>query len=106
MAEGTLGNIESQKYLLFHPIFNSFGMATGDIKKNVAWKSKGLSSESLKPPSAHGNSLAQKLKLIHNSKIGVEFKGGCLKQDKAAFTYKNVINLFTIYEFYTWSRDF
>ena len=36
----------------------------------------------------------------------IKFKGSCLKQeDKAVFTQKNVVNLFTAYELDTWSRD-
>ena len=47
----------------------------------VAWQSKGLPNEKMKPSTASNNSLSQKLKW-HNSKIRVEFKGSCLKQDK------------------------
>ena len=42
---------------------------------------------------------------MNNSRIILEFKGGCLKQDKATFTPNNVVNLFIVYELYRWSRD-
>ena len=29
----------------------------------------------------------------------------CLKQDRAIFTYRNVVNLFILCEIDTWSRD-
>ena len=35
----------------------------------------------------------------YNSRIKLKFKGSCLKQkDKAAFTPKNMVNCFIIYE--------
>ena len=52
-----------------------------------------------------GNSLAPKLKWIHSLKRSVEFRGSCLKHDKATFTNRNVINLFIFYELDTWLRD-
>ena len=45
-------------------------------------KSREPSDESIKPPNTRGNSLAIKLKWIHNSKIAVVFKGNCLKREK------------------------
>ena len=46
-------------------------MPVGDAQTIMALKSKGLSDVSIKPPTASGNSLAPKLKRIHNSKIAV-----------------------------------
>ena len=34
----------------------------------------------------------------YNSRINVEFKGSCLKQDKITFTPRNVVNAFIVYE--------
>ena len=42
---------------------------------------------------------------MNNSRIRLEFKGNCLKQDKAPFTPNNVVNLFIVYELYRWSKD-
>ena len=42
---------------------------------------------------------------MNNSKIGVRFKGSCLKQDNVAFTLRNVVNLIIVYELDTWLRD-
>ena len=42
----------------------------------------------------------------NNSRIRLKFKGSCLKQeDKGAFTPKNVVNLFIVYELDTWSEN-
>lgn len=57
----------------------------------------------------HGNSetkiLRLQLKLMHNSKAAVEFKGSWLKQVKLNFADRNVVNLFITSELKTWSRD-
>ena len=42
-------------------------------------------------------------KWIHNSEIAVDFRGRYLKQVKATFTHRNVINVFIVYELDTWS---
>ena len=52
----------------------------------VAWESKGLSNEKFKPFITANNSLSPKVRYINNSRIRVEFKGSCLKQDKVTFT--------------------
>ena len=42
---------------------------------------------------------------INNSRVRLEFKGNCLKQDKVAFTPNKVVNLFIFYELGRWSKD-
>ena len=78
-------------------------MLTSDTETIIAWKFKEFLDESIS--TAPGNSLAPKLKSIHSSKIAVEFKWSCLKQNKTTFTHINVVNLLVIYELSTWSRD-
>lgn len=46
--------------------------------------------------------LAPELTSILNSKIAIEFKGSSLKQDKATFAHKNVVNVFIVCELDTW----
>ena len=53
-----------------------------------------MSEESIKTPSTSNNSLTPKSKFINNTKIAVEFKGSCLKQDKGTFTHRNMLNFF------------
>ena len=51
-------------------------------------------------------SVSPKVIWMNNSKIIPTFKGSSFKQeDKTAFTPKNVVNLFIVYELDTWSRD-
>ena len=68
----------------------------------LAWKSKGLSGESIKPPATSNNSLYSFLNHIYN-KIIVKRDWSSLKQDKVAFTYKKVVNIYIIYEMNLWS---
>ena len=75
-------------------------MQTDDNETVIAWKSNILSDESMKPPTALGNSLTSKLNWIHNSKTTGEIS--CLKQDKASFTHENVVNLLIVYELDLW----
>ena len=43
---------------------------------------------------------------MNNSRIRLEFKGGCLEQeDRTVYTPKNVVNLYIVYEFNMWSQD-
>ena len=48
---------------------------------NTSWKSKGLSSESIKPPTASDNSITPILN-YHGTKTRVKFTGSCFKQSK------------------------
>ena len=79
-------------------------MPTGDTETIVAWKSKALLEETIKPPATPGNSIAPKPKWIHNL-IAVECKGTCFKQDNTTFTHRNFLNLLIVYELDLWSRD-
>ena len=50
------------------------------------WKSKGLPNESIKAISTC------------DTKIRVEFTGGCFKQPKISYTYRKVVNIYIVYE--------
>ena len=73
------------------------------LKKNgnadhiSAWKSKGLSDESIKSPSTSDNSLSPSFSYI-GTKTRVKFVGSCLKQDKATFTNGKTVNIYIVYE--------
>ena len=63
----------------------------------LSWKSKGLSAESMKPPTTSDNSLTPELSYI-DYKIRVKFTGICLKQPKSTYTHKKVVNIYIVYE--------
>ena len=54
------------------------------------WKSKGLSDESIKPPSTTNNILNPLLGYV-GAKTKVEFKRSCSKQDKVYPTLENCL---------------
>ena len=50
-----------------------------------SWKSKGLSAQSVKPPTTSNKLLNPSLNYV-SSKIRVKFGGDCLKQERLIFT--------------------
>ena len=72
----------TQNYLVFLPILRYFKVNSfiNFIDYVLSWQSKGLSAESIKPPTTSDNSLTPALSYYHASKITVKFTGSCLKQ--------------------------
>ena len=62
-----------------------------------SWKSKGLSAESIKPPTTSDNSLTPELN-YYGTKTRVKFTGSCLKQSKISYTHGKVVNIYIVYE--------
>ena len=62
-----------------------------------SWKPKGLSAESIEPPTTSDNSVTSSLNYYGN-KVRVTFTGNCLKQPKILFTHEKVVNIYTVYE--------
>ena len=63
----------------------------------LSWKSKGLSDESIKPPTTSDNSLTPALS-YYGTKTRVKFTGSCLKQSKISYTHGKVVNIYIVYE--------
>ena len=64
---------------------------------NTSWKSKGLSSESIKPPTASDNSYKPAL-IYYGTNTRVKFTGSCLKQSKISYTNGKIVNIYIVYE--------
>ena len=62
-----------------------------------SWKSKGLSSESFKPPTTSDISLAPAL-IYYGIKTRLKFTGSCLKQSKISYNHGKVVNIYIVYE--------
>ena len=62
-----------------------------------SWKSKGLSAETIKPPTTSDNSLTPALS-YYGTKTRVKFTGSCLKQSKISYTHGKVVNIYIVYE--------
>ena len=45
-------------YLIFHPLNKYFKVGNGNLRYVLSWKFKGLSNESIKPPTTSDNGLA------------------------------------------------
>ena len=62
-----------------------------------SWKSKGLSAESIRPPTEFDNITNPKLNYYGN-KVRVKFTGSCLQQSKISCTHSNIVNIYIVYE--------
>ena len=86
----------SQAYLTFQPVYRYFETVT-NTNYILSWKSKGLSAESIKPPTTSNNSLNPELS-YHQYNIKVKFTENCLKQPRIEYTHKKVVNIYIVYE--------
>ena len=88
-----------QNYLVFLPMEKYFKLSSvvGVIDRVLSWQSKGISNESIKPPTTSNNSLNPRLS-YNDTKIKVQFTGSCLKQPKYMFTHTKVVNIYIVYE--------
>ena len=82
-----------QNYLVFQPINEYFKSITNN-NYILSWISKGLSNESIKPPSAPNNFLTPSLNYL-GTKTRVKFSGSCLKQDKVTYNHGNIVNIYS-----------
>ena len=70
----------TQNYLVYQPL-NKYFKVIGNTDYVSSWKYKGLSAESMKPPTTSDNSLAPALN-YYGTKTRVKFTGSCLEQPK------------------------
>ena len=86
----------TQNYLVFQPLNKYFKVIT-NTDYISSWKSKGLSAESIKPPTTSDNSLTPALS-YYGTKTRAKFTGSCLKQSKISYTHGKVVNIYIVYE--------
>ena len=84
----------TQNYLVFQPMYRYFKMIT-NTDYISSWKSKGLSDESIKPPTTSDNSLTPALN-YYGTKTRVKFIGSCLKQPKISYTHEKIVNIYIV----------
>ena len=96
IGKSNFGEDGTQNYLVFQPIIRYFKVIT-NTDYISSWKSKGLSAESIKPPTTSDNSLTPELS-YYDYNIRVKFTGSCLKQPKITYTHKKVVNINIVYE--------
>ena len=84
----------TQNYLVFQTISKHFKVIT-NADYVSSWKSKGLSSESIKRPTTSDNSLTPALS-DYGTKTRVKFIGSCLKQPKISYAHEKIVNIYIV----------
>ena len=80
----------TQNYLVFQPLNKYFKVITNTDYVSP-WKSKGLSAESIKPPTTAGNSLTPAIN-YYGTKTRVKFTVSCLKQPIISYKFTLFMN--------------
>ena len=80
-----------QNYLVFLPLSKYFKINSivGVTDYVLSWQYKGLSNESIEPPTTSNNSLSPRLN-YYGTKIRVQFTKSCLKKPKFTFTHNKL----------------
>ena len=84
----------TQNYLVSRPIIRYFKLNTIITVADyvLSWKSKGLSAESIKPPTTSDNGLTPELN-YHGTKTRVKLNGSCLQQSKISYARSTIVNI-------------
>ena len=96
IGKSHFGEDGTQNYLVFQSI-NRYFKVNANTNYVSSWKSKGLSAESIKPPTTSDNSLTPALS-YYGTKTRVKFTGSCLKQPKISYTHGKVVNIYIVYK--------
>ena len=86
----------TQNYLVFQPI-NRYFKVIANTDYVSSWKSKGLSAESIKPPTTSDNSLTPALS-YYGTKTRVRLTGSCLKQSTISYNHRPIVNIYIVCE--------
>ena len=86
-------------YLIFQPMTKYLKLISNTDFVS-SWKSKGLSSESIKPPPVSNNLFNPSLSYF-GTEIRVKFNGNCLIQSKISYTHRKVVNIYIFYEIFS-----
>ena len=81
----------TQNYLVFQPL-NKYFKLIASTDYVSSWKSKGLSVETIEPPSTSDNSLTPAVS-YYGTKTKVKFTVSCLKQTKISYTHGAIVNI-------------
>ena len=84
-------------YLIFQPLNKYFKVGRGNLYYVLSWTSKGLSNESIKPPTTSNNILTPTLNYC-GTKKKVSFSRACLKQDQVTFNNGKIVNIYIVYK--------
>ena len=87
----------TQNYLVFQPIVRYFKFVN-NTDYISSWKSKGLSAETIKPPTTSDNSLTPTINYYYAPKVRVKLTGSCLKQSVTSYTHRKIVNIYIVNE--------
>ena len=87
----------TQNWLVFQPIHRYFKTASENPSIILSWKPKGLSDESIKPPTTSNKFLNPSLDFV-GTKAKLRFGEDFLKQEKITFNYGKIVNIYSVYE--------
>ena len=90
----------TQNYLVFQPI-NRYFKVIANTDYVSSWKSKGLSAETIKPPTTSDNSLTPVLN-YYGTKTRVKLNGSFLEQPNLSYTHETIVNILH----YLWTECF
>ena len=95
-----------ENYVVFLPIDKYFKLnsVANTADYVLSWQSKGLSNESIKPPTTTNNILTPESN-YYCTKTKIKFSGSCLKQSSHILTHKKVVNIYIVYELAASSSD-
>ena len=96
-----------QNYLVLLQMGKYFKLnsVAGVVDRVLSWQSKGLSNESIKPPTRSNNSLTAELN-YYGTKTRVKFIRSCLKQSRISYTHAKVVNIYIVYELGAFSSNY
>ena len=86
----------TQNYIAFQ-LINRYFRVIANTKYISSWKSKGLSDETIKPPTTSDNNPSPLIDYRGN-KIRLKFNGDCLKQPKLSYTHGKTVTIYIVYE--------
>ena len=90
--------IEHKNYLVFPPLNKYFKIiANADTKYISSWQSKGLSDKIIKASVTSNFKLNLKIS-YYGTKARLEFRAGCLKQNRTTFNHGKIVNIYIVYE--------
>ena len=99
LGKSYFGDDCNQNYLLFQPMSRYFKFVTNS--QNISsWRSKELSDKEIKVV----NGLYPSVNYV-NKMLCLKFEGICLVQTKVTYTYKNIVNIYFVYEIGATTRN-
>ena len=87
----------TQNCLVLKPMQRYFKTISGNDSNILSWKPKGLSDESIKPPTTSNKMFYPSVDLVC-TKAKLKFNGDCLKKEKITFNHTKIVNIYIVYE--------